>query len=1525
MKKRLLSIILTLCMVMSITPLNAFAVTEYGIWIGDEQVTSDKTWSKQGWKYDIQSKTLTLLGYNMATIGKRINGNSERPSRFGLIYVEGEQDLNIKLVGSIDLGDSPFSSQAATKYNESYSGIYAPDSNITIIGSGTFSAVTHDAAIYCSNLTIGDGTEQNATNVSCESFGACIIVKYNMIVNDYSTVWACANGPTVGMNGIYVEGSLYVNGTNTTVEGRATYRPVKGECTNYTHYRPKNLTSGGYFNNAGSTIAGIMVYGILTVDGSKVEGNVFKEIYKPQEYDSEYTSGLEAGGIVIKNNATVEGRNINPSTPGFMEYGVQVHHYAIKFLGRGRVRAGTEYVDYESVNRGFRKSGGNEITVSGRLKLYESDTCPADFKKFAQYGFGGYTEYYTENMDDIYIKDDNGRGKMSYFKDMHDYETFYLASGIDLKDIYEIDLDTNVPFDVNILSGDIKMNIDIKSGFELPKIIVYDGATLKLKTSPDKTYNFTYPIELKGGTIEFTNSAIVRGLNIVGEGKVIIDSGNYSGTLGDNVILQISGGSADFNDNGKAVDAKGNSVHKYTYVARGADGNEFIGSANTRQPPYDDFYGYNRSEIFHDGNKLHLWLKSQDSIYGVNAFKIKADGTLEDENTYFNLRYGTNILEHRIPFDPITLKYFVVKKNDVVTLKTMENEPSSLQDSDIRVEWYSVENDKRTKINAHGTSMYVGRMGNSDNGTHYQADVYYLGWDSKLNHSYTYDAYIFIDEPVFTAPDKFHLDKKAKFEVTNNTPNGAVRLKYLWEVSKDGGKTFTAIDGETSSVYEPTIESQMNGWQIRCKTWVSTGDGQKTEPTVFGPVTINFSEKAPVIVKHPQSGATNAPSQPKPVKPGEITIVIERYYFFNVEATGSEPLQYQWQESSDNGETFVDIPHTNDNSHSLKVRKENNGKLVRSVVSNEYGSVVSNAAKLTIYYSPEFTASLGNKTINSGEKATFTLPIVQGNPYGAEVMWQVSKDDGKTFADVTEADGTFSLDSKVVDGKEKWSTTFTTCATNISFNGYMYRCTVKNAENADYVGTWVSEKATLTVIRNCAVDGHIFDEGTIISEPTCIDKGVKRFNCSKCSQYKDEPINPLGHDWKEATCTAPKTCKRCQATEGEPIEHSFGDYISDENGHWKQCSECGTDSQKELHAYKWNTEDGEYWQECTICGYETKKSTILKISINGTDETCPLGDYEFTFALPEGCTDVTVGFRFAGDGTELAFTAKDDLYTAKVSASDLESGTMTVYASAKLKDGFVISGEKEVTVLENHVGGTATCTEKAKCKFCNKEYGDLDPTNHTGKPVWDFDSKEHEKKYDCCGEVTIEREPHEWNAGECTECGYKCTHSGGKATCTKKATCDICGSEYGDIDPNNHGKLTHIDKVDATHDKEGNIEYWYCEECGKYFGDKDGTKEIQKADTITDKLKDTPSDDKKDNSKPDKTKDDTNESKTDSSTAEKPKNDSSEIKADSSTADKPKSEQKNPQTGSGSGMSLWLAMLLISGGAAMGIKKKHKK
>ena len=122
-------------------------------------------------------------------------------------------------------------------------------------------------------------------------------------------------------------------------------------------------------------------------------------------------------------------------------------------------------------------------------------------------------------------------------------------------------------------------------------------------------------------------------------------------------------------------------------------------------------------------------------------------------------------------------------------------------------------------------------------------------------------------------------------------------------------------------------------------------------------------------------------------------------------------------------------------------------------------------------------------------------------------------------------------------------------------------------------------------------------------------------------------------------------------------------------------------------------------------------------------------------------------------------------------------------------------------------------------------------------------------------------------------------HTGGKATCKDKAKCEVCGAEYGEIDAKNHTDLKHFPAKAATKTTEGNIEYWYCEGCGKYFSDKDGTKEIKKADTVTAKLKD---------------------------------------------------DSKLPQTGDTSNLALWIALLFISGGAAIGTtivsrKKKYNR
>ena len=79
-------------------------------------------------------------------------------------------------------------------------------------------------------------------------------------------------------------------------------------------------------------------------------------------------------------------------------------------------------------------------------------------------------------------------------------------------------------------------------------------------------------------------------------------------------------------------------------------------------------------------------------------------------------------------------------------------------------------------------------------------------------------------------------------------------------------------------------------------------------------------------------------------------------------------------------------------------------------------------------------------------------------------------------------------------------------------------------------------------------------------------------------------------------------------------------------------------------------------------------------------------------------------------------------------------------------------------------------------------------------------------------------------------------HTGGTATCTERAVCEVCGKAYGEPDPKNHANLKHIDAKAATKTAGGNIEYWYCEDCDKYFADAAATKEIKQADTVTAKL-----------------------------------------------------------------------------------------
>ena len=97
-------------------------------------------------------------------------------------------------------------------------------------------------------------------------------------------------------------------------------------------------------------------------------------------------------------------------------------------------------------------------------------------------------------------------------------------------------------------------------------------------------------------------------------------------------------------------------------------------------------------------------------------------------------------------------------------------------------------------------------------------------------------------------------------------------------------------------------------------------------------------------------------------------------------------------------------------------------------------------------------------------------------------------------------------------------------------------------------------------------------------------------------------------------------------------------------------------------------------------------------------------------------------------------------------------------------------------------------------------------------------------------------ETEHWQVCTCGAVFNKAAHSGGKATCKAQAVCEICKASYGSSDQNNHTDLKHIDAKAATAAAEGNIAYWYCGGCKKYFSDAAAIKEITKAATVTAKL-----------------------------------------------------------------------------------------
>ena len=428
------------------------------------------------------------------------------------------------------------------------------------------------------------------------------------------------------------------------------------------------------------------------------------------------------------------------------------------------------------------------------------------------------------------------------------------------------------------------------------------------------------------------------------------------------------------------------------------------------------------------------------------------------------------------------------------------------------------------------------------------------------------------------------------------------------------------------------------------------------------------------------------------------------------------------------------------------------------------------------------------------------------------------------------------------------------------------------------------------------------EEQYLKSAATCTEKAVYYKSCAVCGTSSEGTADeatftsgkPLGHDWgawmPDGEGTHKCVCTH-DASHVETAGCTYGDWSTNQDSHWKTCTVCGGETERLNHA------DPDCDHFCDTCGIKmtehdfTGELAITALLYKEANCLSPALYYK-------SCKICMLSSKGTADEATFASGDKDPNRHAE------DPGAWQTDADSHWR--FYTCCHLEVD-RGTHQGGTADCLAPALCEVCQHPYGELGP-HHFVDQVNEYRLKSaatctspavYYQSCSTCGaqgtETFTNGEPlgHDYGAWASNEDGTHtriCKHDasrtetnnchGGTADCTHKAVCTVCGGEYGELDPKNHTNLKHFPAKAATKTTEGNIEYWYCSGCKKYYKDATATQEIKQADTVTAKL--------------------------------------------SGGTVKPGAD-KSPQTGDNSNLLLWMALLFVSGGAAIGTTVVSRK
>ena len=332
--------------------------------------------------------------------------------------------------------------------------------------------------------------------------------------------------------------------------------------------------------------------------------------------------------------------------------------------------------------------------------------------------------------------------------------------------------------------------------------------------------------------------------------------------------------------------------------------------------------------------------------------------------------------------------------------------------------------------------------------------------------------------------------------------------------------------------------------------------------------------------------------------------------------------------------------------------------------------------------------------------------------------------------------------------------------------------------------------------------------------------------------YFGTKFDVTAHTGGEATCVNKAICEVCK------IEYGDVDATNHKNTEIRgatdpTCCEAGY--------------TGDKW--CTDCNTKIESGSEISSTGNHTDVD---GKWE---------SDGTNHWHTCYFGTKFDITAHNGgEATCKSPAECSECGHSYGPLDANNHKGTTyLKNQKEATCFEEGYTGDTYCSD------CNEKIADgqsIAKNAHNPASVWTTNEHDH------------------WKECQTVGCGNvidKAAHSGGEATCVSKAVCEVCKAQYGDVDVANHKhteirdakpatdqekgytgdtwctdcnkkiatgseiamlehKLTLVEAKDATVTEQGNIKYYYCENCGKYFADVAGAKEISLSETVIQKF-----------------------------------------------------------------------------------------